>query len=70
MGAPEEVVFKKFPFTIEELQKMAMEMNPTLKGMKKMIETKQKAYDLAKKEYYPDFNFQFAYGQRDNGQEG
>ena len=67
MGIPEEVVFKKCPFTIEELQKMALEMNPTLKGMKKMIEAKEKAYALAKKEYYPDFNFRFAYGQRDNG---
>ena len=40
-------------------------MNPTLKGMKKMIEAKEKAYALAKREYYPDFNFRFAYGQRD-----
>ena len=46
MGEPEEVVFRKFPFTIEELQKMALEMNPTLKGMKKMIEAKEKAYAL------------------------
>ena len=66
MGEPEEVVFRKFPFTIEELQKMALEMNPALKGMKKMIEAKEKAYALAKREYYPDFNFKFAYGQRDN----
>ena len=70
VGRPEEIVFKKNPLTIEELQKMAIEMNPTLKGMKKMIEMKQKAYELAKKEYYPDFNFRFAYGQRDNGPEG
>jgi len=70
MGAPEEVDFKKFPLTVEELQKMAVEMNPTLQGMKKMIEAKQKAYDLAKKEYYPDFNFRFAYGQRDKNPEG
>ena len=35
--------------------------------MKKMIEAKEKAYALAKREYYPDFNFKFAYGQRDNG---
>ena len=69
VGKPEEVVFRKFPFTIEELQKMALDMNPTLKGMKKMIEMKQKAYDLAKREYYPDFNFKFAYGQRDNSPE-
>ena len=67
MGEPEEIVFTKFPYTLEELQKMALEMSPTLMGMKKMIEMKQKAYDLAKKEYYPDFNFRFAYGQRDNG---
>jgi outer membrane protein TolC len=69
VGIPEEVIFRKFPFTIEELQKMALEMNPTLKGMKMMIESKEKAYALAKREYYPDFNFRFAYGQRDNGPE-
>jgi outer membrane protein TolC len=67
VGEPEEVIFKKLPFAIEELQKMALEMNPTLEGMKKMIEAKEKAYALAKREYYPDFNFKFAYGQRDNG---
>jgi len=66
VGEPEEVVFRKFPFTIEELQKIALDMNPTLKGMKKMIEAKEKAHALAKREYYPDFNFKFAYGQRDN----
>src|SRR3972149_7964042 len=66
VGEPDEVVFRTFPFTIEELQKMALEMNPTLKGMKKMIEAKEKAYALARREYYPDFNFKFAYGQRDN----
>ena len=64
---PEEVIFRRFPFSIEEVQKMALEMNPTLKGMKKMIEAKGKTYALAKREYYPDFNFKFAYGQRDNG---
>ncbi len=67
MGEPEEVIFRKFSFTPEELQKMALEMNPTLKGMKKMIEAKEKAHALAKREYYPDFKFLFAYGQRDNG---
>ena len=67
VGEPEEVVLREFPFTFEELQKMALEMNPTLKGMRKMIEAKEKAYALAKREYYPDFNFRFAYGQRDNG---
>jgi outer membrane protein TolC len=69
MGEPEEVILRKFPFTIEDLQKMALQISPTLKGMKKMIEAKEKAYELAKREYYPDFNFKFAYGQRDNSPE-
>ena len=68
VGKPGELIPQKFPFSIEELQKMAVEMNPTLKGMKKMIEAKEKAYHLAKREYYPDFNFKFAYGQRDNSE--
>jgi cobalt-zinc-cadmium efflux system outer membrane protein len=66
VGEPEEVIFRKLLFTIEELQKTAIDINPTLMGMKKMIEAKEKAYALAKREYYPDFNFKFAYGQRDN----
>jgi outer membrane protein TolC len=69
LGEPEEVIFRKLPFTLEELEKMALEMNPTLKGMKKMIEAKEKAHALAKREYYPDFNLKFAYGQRDNTRE-
>ena len=66
MGKPEEVQFRKFPFSIEELYKMALETNPTLQAMKKMVEAKEKAHTLAKRDYYPDFNFIFAYGQRDN----
>jgi outer membrane protein TolC len=66
MGEPEELTFRKLPLAVEELQKTALDSNPTLKAMKKMIEAKEKAYDLAKREYYPDFNFKFAYGQRDN----
>ena len=69
MGKPEELIFKKLPYSIEELKKMALEMNPILKGMKKMIEAKEKAHALAKREYYPDFGVRFAYGQRNNGPE-
>ena len=66
VGTPEEVVFQKLPIQIGEFQKTAVETNPTLKSMKKMIEAKEKAYDLAKKEYYPDLTARFAYGQRDD----
>jgi outer membrane protein TolC len=63
------VAYKKLPLNTGELQKTAIETNPTLKGMKKMIEAKEKAYALAKREYYPDLTARFAYGQRDNGPE-
>jgi len=69
IGRPEEVSFKKISFSIEELQKIAVDINPTLQGMKKMIEAKEKAYELAKREYYPDLTVKLAYGQRDNGPE-
>ncbi len=69
IGKPEEVAYKKLPLNTGELQKTAIETNPTLKGMKKMIEAKEKAYALAKREYYPDLTARFAYGQRDNGPE-
>jgi outer membrane protein TolC len=69
VSRPEELGIRKLPFTFEELQRMAIELNPTLKGMKKMVEAKEKAHALAKREYYPDFNVRFAYGQRDNGAE-
>jgi cobalt-zinc-cadmium efflux system outer membrane protein len=70
LAKPEEVTPHKFPYTVEELQKMALEMSPTLQGMKKMIEAKEKAYALAKKEYYPDFKLLFSYGQRNQNLEG
>lgn len=68
-GEPEELIFKRFPFTLEEFQNTALDSNPTLKAMKMMIEAKEKAHGLAKLDYYPDFTFKFAYGQRDNSPE-
>jgi outer membrane protein TolC len=70
VGKPEEVTPRQFSLAMEDLQKMAWDMNPTLQGMKKMIEAKQRANELAQKDYYPDFNLRFAYGQRDNGPDG
>ncbi len=69
MGEPEDLIFKRFAFTLDELQKMALDSNPTLKAMKTMIEAKEKAHGLARLDYYPDFTFKFAYGQRDNSPE-
>ena len=70
VGKPEEVAPRTFPLASEDLQRMVLDMNPTLQGMRRMIEAKQRANDLAKRDYYPDFNLRFAYGQRDDGPEG
>lgn len=70
MGEPEELIFKRFPITLEELQKTALDSNPTLQAMKTMIEAKEKAHGLAKLDYYPDFRVRFAYGQRDDSPDG
>jgi outer membrane protein TolC len=69
LGKPEEIRFRKLPLTVEELKKTAFETNPTLKGMRRMIEAKEKGHALAKREYYPDMGVRFAYGQRNNGPE-
>lgn len=69
LGKPEDINLRKLHLSIDELKRMAIEINPVLKGMKKMIEAKGKAYELAKKEYYPDLNLKFSYGQRDNSPE-
>ena len=70
VGKPQEVVPRKIPYTLEELQKNSLGTNPVLQGMKKMIEAKEKVYDLAKRDYYPDFKFLVAYGQRDKAPDG
>ena len=69
MGEPEELVFRRFTFNLEDLQQTALDSNPTLKAMKTMIEAKEKAHGLAKLDYYPDFRVRFAYGQRDDSSE-
>ncbi len=65
-GQPEEIPFRPTAARLADLQAWAEEANPTLQGMRKMIEAREKASDLAGREYYPDFNLKFAYGQRDN----
>ena len=69
MGKPEDLLFKKLPIDVKQFQISALNSNPSLKGMKNVIEAKKKAQLLAKKEYYPDFTVRFAYGQRDDGPE-
>jgi len=69
IGEPEELVFRKFPVALQELQNAALETNPALARMKNMIAAKEKDLQSAKLEYYPDITVRFAYGQRDDSPE-
>jgi len=69
IGEPAELVFRKFPATLQELQSAALETSPALARMKNMIAAKEKDIQSAKLEYYPDITVRFAYGQRDDSPE-
>lgn len=43
---------------------------PQLAALQSRIARSQKTVDLATKDYYPDFDLRFAYGQRDRAQDG
>jgi cobalt-zinc-cadmium efflux system outer membrane protein len=53
-----------FPYTSDELEKMAAENRPVLVGARQRIERSQLAVRLARKNYYPDFDVGMSYGQR------
>lgn len=53
------------PYTFEELLDAVEKQNPDLSGAEKMIERQQFAVDLAKKDFYPDFNIQYMWQRTD-----
>ena len=61
-----ETVALKF----EELRDAALRGRPQLLGLKALIDKNQKALELARKEYYPDFDVRLSYGQRDKAPDG
>src|SRR3989338_2415882 len=63
LGKPKDIKMTAFKFTIEELQSAAEENRPLLKGLKRMIERYRAAYNLAKLEYYPNFDIGLSIGQ-------
>lgn len=66
LGRPAEVAFRRAQFSIEELQQQAAAENPTLRALKEEIAARGTDTELAKRDYFPDFNLKFAYGQRED----
>ena len=53
----------------DELRAAARENRPQLAAQQRMMDRNAKAVELARKDYYPDFDVRVSYGQRDNFQD-
>ena len=58
------------PLLIGALSEAALRDRPQLLGLKTLIHKSQKALDLARRDYYPDFDVRFQYGQREKMPDG
>jgi outer membrane protein TolC len=63
LGKPKDIKRSEFKFNIDELQSIAVENRPLLRGLQRMIERYRAAYNLAKLEYYPNFDVGLSAGQ-------
>jgi outer membrane protein TolC len=54
----------------EALMETALVQRPQLLGLKSLVDRSNKSIELARKDYYPDFDVKFSYGQRDNTLDG
>jgi cobalt-zinc-cadmium efflux system outer membrane protein len=64
--SPAPLRLQEASLDLARLQAAARANRPQLLAQQSMIESKLKALDMARKEYYPDFDVRFSYGQRDN----
>lgn len=58
------------PLQLEALRETALRERPQLLGLRSLVDRSGKALDLARKDYYPDFDVKFSYAQRDNALDG
>jgi outer membrane protein TolC len=58
----------ELPF--ESLRETALRERPQLQGLRSLIDRNSKALDLARKDYYPDFDVKLSYGQREDMEDG
>jgi outer membrane protein, heavy metal efflux system len=67
---PHGISKSAFNYKIEELQKLSEEHRPVLEQIRLTKERYQVSRKLAQRDYYPNFNVGFKYGQRDDGRVG
>ena len=57
---------REIALRLEELREAARAERPLLRAQQSAIERSARVLELANKDYYPDFDVRFSYGQRDN----
>src|ERR1700674_4836047 len=65
---PAELSETPIPLTFDELLPAAKAQNPGISGAEKMIEKQSLQVDLARKDFYPDFNLQYMWQRTDPAQ--
>lgn len=70
MPEPMPLQLTETPLEFKSLRETALTERPQLLGLKSLIDRSEKAVDLARKDYYPDFDVKLAYGQRENMLDG
>jgi outer membrane protein TolC len=58
------------PLQFESLMETASRQRPQLLALKSLVDRSAKSIELARKDYYPDFDVKFSYGQRDRTLDG
>lgn len=55
LGRPAEMPKTVFPYSMEEIQKKALENSPDLRTRERMVSSAESRMSMANKEYFPDF---------------
>ncbi len=67
---PEPPQLREEALNLESLRETALAQRPQLLALQSIVARNEKALDLARKDYYPDFDVRMSYGQRDNMPDG
>ena len=54
----------------DQLRESALRDRPQLRGLRALIDKSERALDLARRDYYPDFDLRLQYGQREKAPDG
>lgn len=67
---PDSAELRETPLELDALHERALRARPQLLALQSTIARGDKMLELARKDYYPDFDVRFAYGQRDSMPDG